>query len=683
MIKLFSHYRLLAMVIWILAVTGSLIWNRVDNTREQNAIALETARAFFEQIMASRRWNLMYGGVYVYTTEQAPLNPYLPKDKQFIRDEKGRSLTLITPASMTRQIAAINQPEGQIHFHITSLTPLREANAPYPWEIPWLKSFNIGVKEQSSFVENEEGKIFRYMAPLTFDKSCLPCHAAFEQQEGSIRGAISVSLPIRFHKSPWPLILSHLFVALIGLGGIFFFGGRLAQSRRNILQTNRQLQQEIEERKQTEKELLTIKDNLENLINNRTSELRRTNETLDARIKEQQNIEASLVAIKDEFIQIFNSAPDGMHIIDRHFNVIRANRAFCRLTGKKLEEIQGHKCYDILAGKLCHTEKCPLTKILGGAERVEVEGRKTCHGGEIIPCVVTATPFLDPGGKIMGIIEVTRDISNWKKIEQSLSSTAKHLRIRNQELEDFTHVISHDLQEPLMLIRAFSEKIRKKCFVALPEQGKAYLERIESSTGRMQNLIDGLLLYSRVSSKANPFEPLDLNTIIASVLDDLSLRIEKNQATITVEDNLGTIEAEPLQMRQLFQNIIGNSLKYHHQERKPEITIQRLPFSDTVNNQNFIRISIRDNGIGFDPKFQEIIFDIFQRLHTRQQFQGTGIGLSICKKIVDRHQGTITAKGTPDQGAEFIITLPPVQRKPHNEENSRDNSLIDVVMNRR
>ncbi len=683
MTKLFSHYRLLAMVIWILAVTGSLAWNRVDNTREQNAIALETARAFFEQIMASRRWNLMYGGVYVYTTEQAPLNPYLPKDKQSIRDEKGRSLTLITPASMTRQIATINQPEGQIHFHITSLTPLREANAPYPWEIPWLKSFNIGVKEQSSFVENKEGKIFRYMAPLIFDKSCLPCHAAFGQQEGSIRGAISVSLPIRFHKSPWPLILSHLFVALIGLGGIFFFGGRLAQSRRNILQTNRQLQQEIEERKQTEKELLTIKDNLENLINNRTSELRRTNETLDARIKEQQSIEASLVTINDEFIQIFNSAPDGMHIIDRHFNVVRANRAFCRLTGKKLEEIQGHKCYDVLAGKLCHTDKCPLTKILGGAERVEVEGRKTCHGGEIIPCVVTATPFRNPAGKLMGIIEVTRDISNWKKIEQSLSSTAKHLRIRNQELEDFTHVISHDLQEPLMLIRAFSERIRNKCFATLPKQGQAYLERIESSTRRMQNLIDGLLLYSRVSSKANPYEPLDLNTIVASALDDLSLRIEKNQATITVEENLGTIEAEPLQMRQLFQNIIGNSLKYHHQERKPNITIQRLPFSDTVNNQNFIRISIRDNGIGFDPKFQELIFDIFQRLHTRQQFQGTGIGLSICKKIVDRHQGTITAKGTPDQGAEFIITLPPVQRKPHNEESNRDNSLIDIVMNRR
>ncbi|MBU0946505.1 MAG: DUF3365 domain-containing protein [Proteobacteria bacterium] len=681
--RLFSYYRPLAIVIWLLAVTSSLAWNTVDNIREQNAIALETARAFFEQIIASRQWNIMYGGVYVYTNEEAPLNPYLPKEKQAIRDENGRSLTLISPAAMTRQIADISQPEGQIHFHITSLRPLQDANAPYPWEIPWLESFTHGVKEQSSFVKAKEGKIFRYMAPLIFNKSCLPCHSGDEQQENSLGGAISVSLPIRFHKSPWPLILSHLFVALTGIGGILFFGGRLAQSRRNILAANRHLQQEIDERKQTEKELLSIKENLETLIDNRTSELRQTNATLDARIKKQQSIEASLVAISDEFIQIFNSAPDGMHIIDRHFNVIRANKAFCQITGKDAGEIQGHKCYEIQAGKLCHTEECPLTKILGGAGRVDIEGIKVCHNGKAIPCIVTATPFRDPEGKLMGIIEVTRDISNWKEIEESLSSTAKRLRIRNQELEDFTHVISHDLQEPLMLISAFSERLSNKCSANLSQQGKAYLERIKSSTSRMQNLIDGLLLYSRVSSKANPFELLQLNTVIDSVLDDLALRIEKNQATVTVEGDLGTIEAEPLQMRQLFQNLIGNSLKYHHQERKPEITIKRLPFPDPLNNQNYLRISIRDNGIGFEPRYQKLIFDIFQRLHTRQQFQGTGIGLSICKKIIARHQGTITAKGNPDQGAEFIITLPFIQRNFHKEKSSRDNSLINIIMNRR
>ncbi len=680
---LLSHYRLLAISIWLLAVASSLVWNTMDNIREQNTIALETARAFFDQIIVSRRWNLMHGGVYVYTTDKAPLNPYLPEDMQSIRDEKGRSLTLINPAYMTRQISAISQDEGQVRFHITSLRPLRNENNPHSWEIPWLHSFDQGMKEQSAFFNEKEEKIFRYMAPLPYTKSCIPCHAASDQQLGSIRGAISVTLPIRFHKSLWPLILSHLLVALIGMGGIFFFGGRLAQSRRNILQTNRQLQREIEERKETEKKLLTIKENLENIVDTRTSELRQTNKMLDTRIKEQQRVEASLVAINDEFIQIFNSAPDGMHIIDRHFNIIRANRAFCQLTGKKIDEILGHKCHEVFAGRLCHTEKCPLGRILHGAARVEVEARKTSKDGKSFPCIVTATPFRDPEGKLTGIIEVTRDISNWKAIERSLSSTAEHLRKKNLELEDFTHVISHDLQEPLMLIRTFSKKIRNRCSAALPEQGKAYLKHIESSASRMQSLIDGLLLYSRVSSKANPFEPLELNTIIDSVLDDLAHRIEKKGATVIVEKDLGTIEAEPLQMRQLFQNIIGNSLKYHHQERTPEITIKRLPLPDTLNDRNYIRISIRDNGIGFEPKFQELIFEIFQRLHTRQEFQGTGIGLSICKKIIDRHQGTITAKGSPDQGAEFIITLPLVQSSPHGKEPGGDDSLIDTAITSR
>ena len=680
---LFSHYRLLAVSIWLLAVASSFAWNTMDNIREQNNIALETARAFFDQIIVSRHWNLMHGGVYVYTTDNAPLNPYLPEEMQFIRDEKGRSLTLLNPAYMTRQISAISQDEGQVRFHITSLRPLRNENSPHSWEIPWLQSFEQGVKEQSHFVKKKQGKIFRYMAPLTYTKSCIPCHAASGQQPGSIRGAISVTLPIRFHKSLWPLLLSHFFAALIGMGGIFFFAGRLAKSRRNILQTNRQLQREIEERKQTEKELLTTKRNLENIVDTRTSELRQTNTMLDTRIKEQQRVEASLVAINDEFIQIFNSAPDGMHIVDRHYNIVRANRAFCQLTGRTIDEIQGHKCHEVFAGRFCHTEKCPLARILHGAERVEVEARKTRKDGKSFPCLITATPFREPGGELTGIIEVTRDISNWKEIEQSLSSTAEHLRKRNLELEDFTHVISHDLQEPLMLIRTFSERIRDKYSAALPKQGKAYLKRIESSTSRMQSLIDGLLLYSRVSSKANPFEPLELNTIIDSVLDDLAHRIEKNEATVIVEKDLGIIEAEPLQMRQLFQNIIGNSLKYHHQERKPKIIIKRLPFPDALNNQNYIRISIRDNGIGFEPKFQELIFDIFQRLHTRQEFQGTGIGLSICKKIVDRHRGTITAKGTPDQSAQFIITLPTVQSSPHKKEPNHDDSLIDTAMNRR
>ncbi len=660
---LLSNYRFLAIIIWLFAVALSLAWNSVDNIREQNSTAKETARAFFEQIMASRQWNLNHGGVYVYTTEKSPPNKYLPKDMQVIFDENGRKLSLINPSYMTRQIAAINQEKRHVRFHITSLTPLRPENKPFLWEVDWLKSFTRGPTEQSGFAEENGEKIYRYMAPLAVSSSCNPCHVPSQQPEGNIRGAISISLPISFHKSLWPLLLSHFFVAVTGICGILFFGRRLALSRKKTLTTNRQLAEEIEERKQTESELITIQKNLGRIVDNRTTELHKTNEALDKRVQEQQRIESSLVSITHEFIQLFDSAPDGMHVIDKDFRILRVNRAYRKLAGMTTEEILGKKCYEIFSGKLCHTEQCPLSRILTGAKRVEIESSQTRRDGETIPCLITATPFRDPDGKITGIIEVTRDISSWKKIEQSLSTTAQHLRTRNVELEDFTHVISHDLQEPLMLIKAFSGRIRTKCADNLPEKGKSYLQRIESSTNRMQQLIDGLLLYSRVSSKAKPFEPISLKTVIQSVIDDLAVKIEGCHADIFVDEHLPVIEADPLQMRQLFQNLIGNSLKYHHPDRKPQISISLIPQSGKNCAQSQICLNVEDNGIGFNNEYRKVIFDIFQRLHTEKRLKGTGIGLSICKKIIERHQGRISAEGKPGIGAKFTITLPSRQKE--------------------
>jgi len=667
MTGIFSHYRFVAVIIWLLAVTTSWAWNTVDNIREKNSIAKVTARAFFEQILASRKWNLMHGGVYVYSTAISPPNQFLPKDKQVIRDEHGQSLTLMNPSYMTRQIAEISRQTGLVKFHITSLTPLQPENKPYPWEIPWLEAFADGSHEESSFSKEDGKEFFHYMAPLPHQESCVPCHPSFTTPKGNVRGAISVSLPIPFDKSAWPLFFSHLFVAMTGIGGILFFGGRLAQSRRNILKSKNQLEREIEERKQTEKELINIKGNLEHIVANRTQELRQTNTALDNKIKEQQRIEAALASINDEFIQIFNSAPDGMLVIDLDFNIIRVNRAQCILTGKDIKDIQGRKCYDVFTGKLCHTNQCPLHQISNGTKRVEIEIQNILDDGKKIPCIVTATPFRKPGGILTGMIQVTRDVSDWKKIERSLSDTAKNLRARNLELEDFTHVISHDLQEPLMLIQAFSDKIREKCASSLPEKGITYLEQIESSSKRMQSLIDGLLIYSRVSSKAILFEHVELKLIIAAVLDDLAARIQESNATIHIDDDLPSIEANPLQIRQLFQNLIGNCLKYHHEARDPIITIRNIAFPAQPGQPKKIRFSIEDNGIGFKKEDQNVIFDIFQRLHSKKQYQGTGIGLSICKKIIERHHGTISAEGIPDQGATFVITLPLQQKAPNGE----------------
>ncbi|MBU4235561.1 MAG: DUF3365 domain-containing protein [Proteobacteria bacterium] len=654
-----KKYRAIASAIWLFIVFLSLVWNQADDIRERNAIALETARAFLTHIVAVRSWNAEHGGVFVFTDEKDPLNSYLPDDQQGIVTNDGRSLTNINPANMTRQIAEISDRQSKVRFHLTSLDPIRPENKALPWEEGWLKDFEKGIQERSIFVSGPEGETFRYMAPLRVTGACLPCHDSYSS--GEIRGGISISMPLRFRKSPWPMLISHVGAAIIGLLGIQFFAIRLQTRSEQLLVMNQRLLREIEEHKQSEQELVKIKENLESRVASRTAELSRTNTLLDAKIKEQLQIERALVKMNDEFIQIFNSAPDGMHIIDRDFTVLRVNKAFMALTGhSSAEAITGRKCFEVFASRLCHTPECPLTRILEGAKRVEVEAKKVRGDGSSFPCLVTATPFRAPGGKMIGIIEVSRDISSWRDVEKNLSQAAQDLLLRNQELQDFSHVISHDLQEPLILIQAFSQRLQANFLTDISDKGKDYLERILSSADRMQMLINGLLFYSRVEKESQPFTQVPLNSIIQAVLEDLTIKIEESDAAISVDD-LGTIMADPLQMRQLFQNIIGNSLKYHHPDRVPEIRITRIPEPEGFDSDTAVSIFVKDNGIGFQEEYQEKIFDIFQRLHTRQQFNGTGIGLSICKKIVERHHGSISATAVPGQGAEFIITLPLVQ----------------------
>ncbi len=655
-----KRYRASASLIWVCAVLFSFLWNQADDVREKREIALETARAFLTHIVAVRSWNAEHGGVLVFTDEKNPVNLYMPEDQKSLMTSDGRQLTRINPAYMTRQIAEIADRQSKIRFHLTSLDPVRPENKAVDWEEQWMKEFEQGVAEKSLFVDGEDGEVFRYMAPLRVTGACLPCHDGYIP--GELRGGISVSLPLHFRKSAWPLRISHLVAALMGLVVIHFFATRLEARSSQLRIANQRLLQEIAEHKQSAQELVKIKEELEYRVASRTKELRRTNDLLDARIKEQQQVEKALVEINDEFIQIFNSAPDGMHIIDRDFTVIRANRAFMALTGHSSETITGRKCFDVFAGRCCHTHECPLVRILAGAERVEVDAKKVRANGSSFPCVVTATPFRAPSGKLIGIIEVTRDITRWKDTERVLSQAAQDLLLRNQELQDFSHVISHDLQEPLMLIQAFSQRLQANFLVCLAEKGKAYLERIVSSADRMQMLISGLLYYSQIEKESQPFVQVNLNSIIEEVLEDLTIKIEESNAIIFVDD-LGAVMADPLQMRQLFQNIIGNSLKYHHLDRVPEIRIVRTQTPEGVDPDTHLSVSVKDNGIGFKAEYQEKIFEIFQRLHTHQQFKGTGIGLSICKKIVERHHGVISATAVLGLGVEFIITLPLTQER--------------------
>jgi signal transduction histidine kinase len=238
------------------------------------------------------------------------------------------------------------------------------------------------------------------------------------------------------------------------------------------------------------------------------------------------------------------------------------------------------------------------------------------------------------------------------RANEELHRSNQELHRSNKDLEQFAYAVSHDLQEPLRKILTFGERLIQKYSGKLGTEGEDYIKRMEDATIRMQLLIDDMLAFSRVSRNHDPFRDTDLNVIIHEILNDMEISISQKKASFSIDD-LPVINAIPGQMRQLFQNLISNALKFSAESKHPHISIScDKPLKGICN------IYVKDNGIGFRPEYASQIFEIFQRLHTRDKYKGTGIGLSICKKIVENHRGVITARSEPWEGATFIISLP-------------------------
>jgi DNA-binding LacI/PurR family transcriptional regulator/signal transduction histidine kinase len=246
---------------------------------------------------------------------------------------------------------------------------------------------------------------------------------------------------------------------------------------------------------------------------------------------------------------------------------------------------------------------------------------------------------------------ICKQIKKRKDAEETLKALAANLEFKNRELQDFAHIASHDLQEPLRKIMVFGNRLKNALQNGATETEMDYFERMLHATTRMQDLITGLLEYSRVTTRAQSFSMVDLNSIVDEVLNDLERRINKTKGKVKV-GQLPSITADPLQMRQLFQNLIGNGLTYHKKDIPPLIVIE-----SAIENK-YHKVTITDNGIGFDQKDSERIFGIFQRAVGKDEYEGTGAGPAICKKIVELHGGSITAFGELGKGSIFTIRIP-------------------------
>jgi two-component system, LuxR family, sensor kinase FixL len=366
---------------------------------------------------------------------------------------------------------------------------------------------------------------------------------------------------------------------------------------------------------------------------------------------------------------LIESLPQHVFFKDRNSVFVSVNAAFAADVGKKPEDLIGKSDFDLfpkeLAEKYCADDQRVMQqRVPETLEEVNVAGGKW----RIVE--VVKAPVVDDDGEVIGLLGIFTDITERKTSEENLRDFASRLERSNRELENFASVASHDLQEPLRKITVFAERLRARCGESLAPEAHDYLQRIDKATLRMQALINDLLMFSRVTTRPQPFAPVNLGKVVREVLSDLEGRLEQVGGSVEI-GALPTIEAEPLQMRQLFQNLIGNALKFHKPNEKPVVKIDGTVLHDerrskprNAPTREMVQITVADNGIGFEEKYLDRIFEVFQRLHGRGTYEGTGMGLAIARKIVERHGGQITAKSKPDEGATFIITLPVRQRRP-------------------
>ncbi len=370
---------------------------------------------------------------------------------------------------------------------------------------------------------------------------------------------------------------------------------------------------------------------------------------------------------------MLNSMMDFVVVLDMDFNVTRINPSALKLNGYEEHELIGRSVNTLIAERPFTQKGLETLRNAGG--KANLIKNNLCKDGSIVPITLSTVILKDENGEECGIVCVGKDISEIIKARDNLQRSNERLRRSNRELQDFAYVASHDLQEPLRKVQAFGDRLQKKFADSLNEEGKDYISRMQNAAGRMQTLINDLLTFSRVTSKAQPFKSVDVKEIAGEVVSDLEVRIEQTGGKVEIGD-LPTIDADPVQMRQLLQNLIGNALKFHRPDETPIVKIyaetalqqnESVSAADDNNLQTvgsgkqICKIVVQDNGIGFEEKYLDKVFTVFQRLHGRSEYEGSGIGLAVCRKIVERHGGAITARSELNKGSTFFVTLPLAQ----------------------
>ncbi|TCT13849.1 PAS domain S-box-containing protein [Natranaerovirga pectinivora] len=370
---------------------------------------------------------------------------------------------------------------------------------------------------------------------------------------------------------------------------------------------------------------------------------------------------------KDYMDNVIASMMDSLVVINPYFRIITVNSATLDLLDYKEEELMDKPINRFVLNRDNNPfDNEHLKNLVKEGQLRNIETMIVTKEGKIIPVLFSCSAIKNPDNSMKYFVCTIKDITEIKKAEKALRLQAEELARSNGQLEEFAYVASHDLQEPLRKVISFGNRLKDKYADNLDEHGMDYLNRITAATERMQTLIEGLLAYSRVTTTVKNNEEIDLKNIVLEVVLDLEVSIESKKGDVLVGE-LPVIEGEKTQMRQLFQNFIGNALKFTKEDVSPSIMIYSKEVIEDQkeewhqNSSTYYDIYIEDNGIGIDSKYYDRIFGVFQRLHGRTQYEGTGVGLAICKRIIENHGGSVRIESEKEVGTTFIIRLPKKQ----------------------
>lgn len=370
-------------------------------------------------------------------------------------------------------------------------------------------------------------------------------------------------------------------------------------------------------------------------------------------IHDKKLAEQALQESEARFRIMADSGPAMIWMIDRDGQPEYFSKPWLDFTGQTLEEAVNRGWYDIV-----HPEdREELVRVASAQferrEQVQVEFRmRRASDGEYRWFFSLGVPRYEPDGQFAGHIGSCIDLTDLKHAQDEIKSYARRLEQSNRDLEQFATIASHDLQAPLRKIAIFSSYIQELSFDVLSDETRDYFRRIQHATSKMQNLVTDLLNLSCVNRKGQPFRKTYLNEVMQHVLADLKYTIRETCGVLEIGD-LGMIDADPNQIQQLFQNLVGNALKFQRAGIPPMVKVHIVEEAG-----NFRTFAVEDNGIGIKPCQMEKIFQPFVRLHGESVYEGSGIGLAICRKIVERHGGELRVESEPGQGSRFLITLP-------------------------